>query len=220
MKAFKQFFDRYFRHIATAVIIAFSIFFAPFALGMALGKSRDKFNTKGGGFLKSYILETGGVVQTMTDVGYLGETNWNVDPKMITFDDERGYIINALPSGEEWRIKSTLMQTSKDEYDLIRNGWNEYRHFYYKMELENGNIQEIYIPLGKIIVPIDVKFKAGEKRNIPIEILALMGKHTGTVTVAPTAFNVPEGAYGVMTENATAHGEVTTANGTLYSDFV
>lgn len=206
--------------LAVLALITISVFtpflsMLAFPLAFALGKNRDSMNVKGGGLLKSAVIASGGILATMDDLGYLAGTDLVIDAKEVEFDDERGFKINVLSGGEEWRIKSTLMQTSIDEYNLIKNGINEYRHFYYQVKLANGRYQEIYIPLGKIVSNVSLSFKPGEKRNLPIEIIALMPK--GAVSVTPSGLNVAADSYGTVLEGASAVGQVTTSSGTIYS---
>lgn len=185
-------------------------------IGMALGKSRDRFSNKGGGLVKLAELTSGGALVVMDDAGYVDESGLNIDPKMVQWDDERGFVIQALDAGEEWRFKAKLMQSSIDEINLIKNSRNKYYHMYYKSAaLPNGNIQEIYLPLVKIVSVLDLPFKRGEKRLIEVEFLALMPK--GAVTVVPAGFNVAADLYGVIVENAAALGQVTTLTGTIYT---
>lgn len=182
---------------------------------MANIKSRDRFNVKGGGLLKSAVIASGGALVTMDDLGYLDESGIMIDPGMVQWDDERGFVINSIPGVETWKFTANLMQSSIDEINLVKNGWNWYRHFYYYVKLANGLFQEMYIPLAKIINSLDLKYKAPDKRLVKVEILALMPK--GVVTVVPAELSVPADAYGIIIENAAAKGEVTTATGTIYT---
>lgn len=187
-------------------------------IGMALGKTRQTFSNKGGGLLKIKEIASGGAFTTMDDIGYLEESGLNIDPKMVTHDDERGFIINALSSGEEWRFKTKLMQVSIDEINLLKTSQNKYFHIYYKSAaFPNGNIQEIYIPLVKVISVIDLPFKA-DKRQIEVEFLALMPK--AALTVVPAGLSVLVDTYGTIVENAVAVGEVTTTTGTIFITIV
>lgn len=225
MKAISRFVNRYLTRypavsILVVIILGVAIFGAaglaavPF-VAMALGKNRQTFSNKGGGLLKLRELTSGGALTTMEDIGYLSESGLNIDPKMVEHVDERGFVINALSGGEEWRWKSTLMQVSIDEINTLKTAQNKFFHLYYKSAaLPNGNIQEIYIPLVKIVNVLELSFK-NDKRTIEVEFLALMPK--GAVTVTPSGFNVPADSYGTIVENASALGEVTTANGTIYT---
>jgi hypothetical protein len=182
---------------------------------MSLIKDRARFNNRGGGLLKSKVIASGGAFTSLDDLGYLDESGLGIDPKIVQWDDERGFVINALPGGEEWRLTTTLMQSGADEIALARSSPSEYRHWYYQAKLANGSYQEIYIPLGKIVSKLDLGFKK-DKRLIKLEILALMPK--GIVTVTPAGLSVPADAYGVIVETAVAPlGEVTTPSGTIYT---
>jgi hypothetical protein len=182
---------------------------------MSLQLDRERLNVKGGGYLSTNVLASGGVLTTLDRVGYLDETGFKEDKAMVEWRDERGFIVNAIPGEETLELNPVLQQTSIDEYNLIRNAWNEYRQWYYQVKLANGRYQEIFIPLAKIVSPIDVKFKAPDKRLLPVRILALMPK--GAVTADPTGFNVPVDTYGVIVENAAAIGPPTHTNGSIYT---
>ena len=218
--------NRFFKRHRTAILLLTAFLFvisggitAMFSLpiiGMALGKDRQKFSNKGGGEVRIAELTSGGAATTMDIVGFVDESGLNIDPKMVQWDDERGFVINSLDAGEEWRFKTKLMQSSIDEINLIKNSRNKYYHLYYKSAaFPNGNIQEVYIPLVKIISVLDLPFKRGEKRMIEVEFLALMPK--GAVNVTPAGFNVAADTYGVIVENADALGQVTTPTGTIYT---
>lgn len=160
-------------------------------------------------------LTSGGVLTSMDDAGYLDESGLNIDPKMVEWVDERGFVINSLSGGEIWKWTSKLQQSSLAMINLIRS-YTSYFHMYYKSAaLPNGNVQEIYIPLVKIVNALTLSFKAGEKRLIELELTSLMPK--GAVTVTPAGLSVPDSSYGIIVENAVALGPVTTANGTIYT---
>jgi len=182
---------------------------------MTLQKSRDSFNVKGGGLLKTAVLASGGSFAVMDDVGYLDQTDIKFDPGMVQWEDERGFVINALPGTENWTLTTNLMQSSINEISLIQGGWSAYRHFYYYVKLANGNFQEMYLPLCKIISPLEVQYKAPNKRILKLEIQVLMPK--GLVTVTPAGLSVPDSTYGVIVENSAALGQVTTTSGTIYT---
>jgi hypothetical protein len=184
---------------------------------MSIARNRDRFAVKGGGLLKTAVIASGGALTSMDDMGYLQETDLVIDRKMLEYTHEDGTIVNVISGGEDWRLKPVLYQVGIDEINLIVAQGSSYRHFYYKAYMPGiDKFQELYIPLARIISPLNFKFKAGERRNIPLEIVALMP--TGAVSVTPAGLNVPAGAYGVIVETATtALGEVTTATGTIYT---
>jgi hypothetical protein len=150
-------------------------------------------------------------------VGYIQETDLIIDRKMTEYVHEDGTIVNVISAGEDWRLKPVLYQVGIDEINLILAQGSAYRHFYYKAYMPGiDKFQEIYIPLARILSPLNLKFKAGERRNIPLEIVALMPK--GAVSVTPAGLSVPADAYGVIVETATtALGQVTTATGIIYT---
>ena len=187
-------------------------------IGMALQKDRNRFSNKGGGLLKIKEIASGGSFTSMDDLGYLAESGLNIDPKMVELVDERGFMINSITSGEEWRFKATIMQVSIDEINLLKQAQNKYYHLYYKSAtLPNGNVQEIYIPLVKIVNVLELPFK-NDKRQLQVEFLALMPK--AALTVVPAGLSVVADSYGTILEGASPVGEVTTNSGTIYTTIV
>jgi len=202
------------------LLLAVAVIFPQIAIGipfvaMALGRDRDRFAVKGGGLMKSAVIASGGVLAAMSDLGWIMESQLVIDKNIIIIKDERGFVVNAISGGEDWKFDITLGQVSVDEINLSKNGSSEYRHFYYCSQLASGIYQEIYIPLAKIINPVELPFKAGEQRKLKCTIQALMPK--GAVTVTPAGFNVPVDCYGVIVENAVKLGEVTTVTGTIFT---
>lgn len=188
-----------------------ALFALPFA--MALGRDRQRVNVKGGGLWKTEILETGGVLAVMVDIGYMDQTNWSIDRLMQKIVDEKGNVIHVLSGGEDWTFTLILKQTSIDEINFARG--DEFRHFYYQVKLSNGRYQEVYIPLAKVISTTELEFKAPNERKLSVTVQALMPK--GAVTVVPAGLSVPADAYGVIVENAAPVGSVTTTNGDVYT---
>lgn len=227
MKALNTLYRFITRH-RSAVLVAFALmlvitggvlsFGALPIIGLALQKDRNRFSNKGGGLLKLKEIASGGSFTSMDDIGYLGESGLNIDPKMLEIVDERGFMINSITSGEEWRFKTTILQVSIDEINLLKQAQNKYYHLYYKSAaLPNGNIQEIYIPLVKIVNVLELSFK-NDKRNIQVEFLALMPK--AALTVTPSGLSVAADSYGTILEGSSAVGEVTTSSGTIYTTIV
>lgn len=200
--------------LAVAIIFPQTMLGIPF-VAMALGRDRERFAVKGGGLMKSAILASGGVLNTMSDLGWIMESQLVIDKNVIVIKDERGFVVNAIEGGEDWKFDVTLGQVSLDEINLILNGPIVYRHFYYCSQLASGIYQEVYIPLAKITNPVELPFKAGEQRKLKCTIQALIPK--GAVTVTPAGFNVPVDCYGIIVENAVKLGEVTTTSGTIFT---
>lgn len=183
-------------------------------VGMALAKDRTRFSVKGFISIKVKQITSGGADTTMDFLGYSENTDFMVDHEMVDFRDEEGKLRHRLSSAETWRKTINLLQVGIDEINLLKSANGKFFHLYAIAQLINGNYQEIYMPLVTINPKIDLKFAPG-KRTLPVEVTALMPK--GAVNVTPSAFNVPADAYGVIIENASAQGEITTATGTIYS---
>jgi len=211
MKRMLKTLSRWIRPAIMIPIVAFFPFMPVFA--MALGRDRQRVNVKGGGLWKTEILESGGVLVTMVDLGYMDQTNWTLDRMMQKIVDEAGNTIHAISGGEDWTFTLILKQTSIDEINFARG--DEFRHFYYQVKLSNGRYQEVYIPLGKVTSIVELEFKAPNERKLSVTIQALMPK--GAVAVTPSGLDVPADAYGVIVENTAPVGSVTTANGDIYT---
>jgi hypothetical protein len=220
MKTFTGFLRSNKGAVALVILIAVLALWLPEVLlglpvvAMANQKDRERFAVKGGGIAKIKEVASGGAFTTMDFIGYTEETDILIDQDMVEFKDERGFLINLVSSGEMWKVTIQLLQVGIDEINLLKTAANKYFHFYYQAQLRNGNYQEVYIPLCKIMPKVPLNFKPG-KRSIPVEIVALMPK--GAITSSPADYNVPADAYGVIIENAAAKGEIVTNTGTLYT---
>ncbi len=186
---------------------------------MALGKSRVKTNAKAKAILfKIEELVSGGSTQTMSDAGYVESVRIGDEHEMVEITDAAGDFINELVGKRTCRLEVALLQSGKDELDLPALAADKFYHAYLQVQLDNPTVtyQEWYFPLVKIKPGYDLPFRAGEKRLVTLNIAVLMPK--GAVDVTPNGFDVAAGTLFVMAETATtALGQVTTANGTVYT---
>lgn len=189
-------------------------------IGMALAKDRTKINVKGGGLLKIRETTAAGAETTMLDVGYLSNVVVAQDGKMVEIPNDSGMLIQMLSGGLSFTIEGTLLQVGKDEMDVLLTASDKFFYAYYQALMSNTKYQEIYIGLCKIEANMEKNYAAGSPQTLRIRIHALLGKHTGTVTLAPTAANHAVGVVAVLAENAAAQGEITTVASTIYSSFV
>ncbi len=186
---------------------------------MALGKSRVRMNAKAKGLLvKLEELTSGGALTTMQDLGYAEQVQIGDEHTMVDIQDATGDMINSLKGSRKCSIDITLLQSGKDELDLVANADGKFYHLYVQVQEDNPTVtfQEWYFPLVKIQPGYQQNFQAGNKRTVPIKIVALMPK--GAVSVTPSGFNTAANVLFTMAETATtALGQVTTANGTIYT---
>lgn len=186
---------------------------------MALGKSRVRMNAKAKGLLfKIEELASGGSTITMSDVGYVESVRIGDDHGMVEIADATGDLINELSTKRTCRLEVVLLQTAKDELDVLANAESKFYHAYIQVQLDNPTVyyQEWYFPLVKVRAGYDLTFRSGEVRKVTLNIAVLMPK--GAVDVTPNGFDVSAGTLFVMAETATtALGQVTTANGTVYT---
>lgn len=188
---------------------------------MALGKDRNRINVKGVEDFRLYELTSGGSATTMLSVGEVESVEITDESSMVESANSQGQQVNTQRGSQKVRLKVVLKQSSKEEIDLVRNAEGKYYHCYARAKLSNPTVyyQEWYFPLCKIKPAITLEFKSETERTITLEITVLMPK--GAVNVTPSALNVSSGNYYSFAETATtAVGEVTTANGTVYSSTV
>ena len=186
---------------------------------MALGKSRVRINAKAKGLLfKIEELVSGGSTTTMSDAGYVESARIGDDHQMVDITDASGDFINDLVGKRTCRLEVVLLQTAKDELDLIANAAGKFFHAYLQVQLDNPTVyfQEWYFPLVKIKPGYNLPFQAGEKRTVTLMLSVLKAK--GAVDITPNGLDVAADALFSMAETATtALGQVTTANGTVYT---
>ena len=197
------------------ILIRFRVF--PFAM-MALARSSVRINVKGGGLLKVEELVSGGVVATMSDLGYLTKVDFSDTPGMVESMAADGIMVNAQRGSQKVMIKGVLKQSSADEINLLKNAAGKFYHAYYQVELSNPTktFQEFYAPLCVIVPGPVLSFASDTERTIEITIIVLSPK--GNVAVVPAGFNVTLPAvYSLVDTATTALGQVTTTNGDVYT---
>jgi len=169
---------------------------------MALQKDRIRENVKGGGVLKIREIYPN-ATNTFSDLGYLNGTDFKDERTENESMDEAGNFINVLTTGQKVTIETVLKQTSIDEINLLKNSEGKYYDLYYSVKLQNGNTQELSIPLCKLKAGVTLSFKP-EARTLPLTIYALAPKSDYTRT--PTDYNVTVNVPYTLIENATAKG--------------
>lgn len=168
---------------------------------MSNALDRQRINAKGGG--EFFIRELGPTPSnTYLSLGYLDSSKLLDDPQMVGDPDEGGNQIAKISGGQDVKWQTTLKQSSIAEINLLRNAAGKFYEGYYAVTLENGNIQEISIPLLQIIPKLELAFAAATERKIPVEIQCLAPKAAYTRGV--TTFNVVKNQPYIMIEGATA----------------
>jgi hypothetical protein len=185
---------------------------------MALVKNRTRINVKGGGLLKLRELSPT-ASDTFLDAGYLGGTDLDDAHDMVESKDERGFVIDYKSGGEAPVLKSVLKQSGIDEINLLKNAVGKYYEAYYYVKLQNGNIQEINIPLCKIKPGPSLKMAAATERTLDLEIHMLAIPGESAIVRAPTDYNIDPAVnrYYVLLESATAKGVTTDTAATMWT---
>jgi hypothetical protein len=186
---------------------------------MALGKSRLRINARGRGILvKAYELTSGGAITTMSDLGYVESAELMDEPNMVESVDAAGDMAQIIEGSRKATLKVVLKQTTYDEINFVNGSTDKLYHVYLQVKLDNTTTtyQEVYIPLARITGNLTLSYANSTERKIELVFTALMPK--GVVTVTPAGLSVPAGYYYTLADTATtALGQVTTANGTVYT---
>jgi hypothetical protein len=181
-------------------------------------KNREKIIAKGGGTLYIRKLQTG---ESWYDMGYLSELTLNTDLDTAKVMAGDGLVIDEAITGVTQTMTATLLQTSQEEIQKIIDAKDSYFDVLYSVQVKPGLWQEIYIPLAKIRPKLTLGFKS-EVRNLPLEIIALIGKHTTDQTVAGTGgnFTVKAGAYFAFREGTNSIAPVTESIDSVKTKFL
>jgi len=155
---------------------------------MALGKDRTRINIKGGGLLQLKELPAG----SFLDVGYLKESEIIDNHATEDNNAETGEYVGLLLGDRKVIFKSALMQSSKDEIDLIRNSVGKTYEGRYQVPIADGtNVWQLWA-LGELqIVPnFNLNFST-KRRDIPLELVLLKGGTTGKYYETAEVANEP-----------------------------
>lgn len=170
---------------------------------MALGFDRRAISVKGGGTLK--IREIDPTPATPFDaIGFITDTTFGDEHTLVESIDDAGHFIDNKSGAQHVTIKSTLMQTSLDEINLMKNAETKYYEAYYDVVLNNTYHQEILMPVCRLKCGAVLDFKSATQRTIAIEIHALAP--FTALTRTPTSWNTVQWQYYVLQENAAAVG--------------
>jgi hypothetical protein len=141
-------------------------------------KSRDLFSVRGLGNCRIRLLEPT-VDASYSNVGNLEETNFKAIAEMENIKDENGRLQQSLVQGEMVGIDTVLQQSSKSEFDLIRQAANKlYALQYYGMA--NPTMFQYFCLEQCVIDPtLNAPFKKG-KRLVPLKALSIV-KESGAL---------------------------------------
>ena len=162
---------------------------------MAVSRDRTRQNAKGGGLLQLRQISPN-ASNTFLDVGYLGGTDLDDKHETIDAKDETGIYVDLLDGGQVAQIKSVLMQSSIDEINLVKTASGLYFELYYKVNLNNGRIQEINAAICKITPGVTLAYKGQTQRTIAITITLLSPK--AAFVRNPVSYNIAADAFGVL----------------------
>jgi hypothetical protein len=182
---------------------------------MANQYDRRRINVKGGGTLMIRAIDpTGATPTSFVSVGFIKDDTFVEEHTMVESIDSAGNYIDTKSGGRKVRWETTLMQTSKDEIDLLRNAAavgqaEKYFEAYYKVVLNNGAVQEFLFPICRISPSVTLEFKSATERTLKIVINAVAP--AAALTRTPTSWNSAQWQPYVMQENATAIGAPTDA---------
>lgn len=169
---------------------------------MANQFDRRRVNVKGGGYLQIREIDPTPATPFST-IGFISDGELIDEYTMVEAIDDSGNYIDHKAGGRKVTFKATLMQSSKDEIDLMRLAEGKYHEVYYKVTLNNGQIQEYVFPVCRLKPGAEMKFAAGTMRTIPLEIYALAP--ATALTRTPTAYNTVQWQPYVMTEGGAAN---------------
>lgn len=138
---------------------------------MSLGKDRSRINVKGLGNLEIREREPVDAAD-FDDVGRLQGTDFADESTVVEVVDEQGNLVDALESERKGSIKSALLQSSIEEWNIMRNSLGKYYAARYFGLSRPEIFHYICIEEAKIIPTITKSFKPG-LQPLPLEIKML-----------------------------------------------
>jgi hypothetical protein len=142
-------------------------------------------------------------------VGFIKDDSWIDEHTLVESQDSKGDAIDAKSGAQKSVWKSVLMQTSKDEIDLMKDAKDRYYEMYYKTVNNDATIQELVAPVCRIKPGVEIAFAAATERNIALEIHMLAP--ATALTRTPAAYNTVQWVPYAFTEGAAANGVPTDA---------
>jgi hypothetical protein len=139
---------------------------------MALGTDRRRINVKGGGILQVREIDPT-PNDNFSSLGFIKSDTFLDEHSMVESIDSKGDQIDNKSGGHAVTWTSVLMQTSKDEIDLMADAEAKYYEVYYRVQLNNGDYQMIVFPVCRIKPGFSLEFQSATERTIELEIRAL-----------------------------------------------
>jgi len=176
---------------------------------MPLGYDRRAINVKGGGTLQLRVIDPTAQQGAFASVGFIKNDILVDEHGIVESQDSKGDAIDAKSGSQKVKFTSVLMQSSKDEIDLMKDAKDRYYEMYYKAVNNDATIQEIVAAVCRIKPGIEIAFGAATERNISLEIHFLAP--ATVLTRTPAAYNTAQWVPYVLTEGAAANGAPTDA---------
>jgi len=139
---------------------------------MSLGKSRVKIYARGLGKMEVREVEPT-PASDFSNVGYLKSTAISDDHQMEDLQDETGAVVQSLSKGQVATAETQLMQTSYDEWNLIRGAVPKIYAARYGGVTNGGKFQYFVFPNAKINSSVALNYVVGE-RLLPLKLTGLV----------------------------------------------
>ncbi len=146
---------------------------------MGLQKSRVRIEAKGPGRFEVRELEPSSG-STFYDVGYVESTVINDDHAMVDLQDETGEMINSIEQSRTVSGVTQLMQSGKDELDLLSGALEKVHAIRYSGLTAPGRF--VYFAFDRSIInpSIPLNYAIG-KRTLPLQMKAVIDQSLGYV---------------------------------------
>lgn len=144
---------------------------------MALTKSRTRMEAKGPGRFEVRELEPTSA-SAFSNVGYVESTALNDEHTMLDLMDETGEMVNSISQGRIVSGVTQLMQTGKDELDLLSGAVEKVHAVRYSGITSPGRF--VYFAFDRTIInpSIPLNYAVG-KRTLPLQLKAVIDQSLG-----------------------------------------
>lgn len=133
-----------------------------------MAKNPNYFYARGLGTFR--ILQLTPSVGSWQDVGYIKSCVLTITPEMLDIIDDTGAIRNVLRVSKKGEINTTLMQSSKEEVDLIVDADGKQYAVQYFGEVADGGVFQYFLAHRTKITPkLDLAFQSGSERIVPLQ---------------------------------------------------
>lgn len=170
---------------------------------MANQFDRRRISVKGGGLLQLREIDPTPTTSFST-IGFISATEFLDSHTLVESIDDKGDFIDTKSGARAVSLKTTLMQTTKEEIDWMKNAEGKYFEAYYKVTLNNGQIQELVMPVCRVKPGVELSFQSATQRTIALEVHVLAP--ATALTRTPSAYNSAQWVPYVLTEGGSANG--------------